>query len=119
MNVIALRRSLGSGDDGVETHAFEALSDLAPRVDWLILACPLTDRTRRLVDQRTFEAFKPGARLINVARRAVVVESDLIQALQQGRLAGAYLDDIEHEPLQTETPLWALTHYIIKPPSPG
>src|SRR3546814_11708738 len=88
MNVIALRRSLGSGDDGVETHAFDALSDLAHREDWLILACLLTDRTRRLVDQRTFAALKPGASLINVERGEAVVERDLIQDLQQGRRDG-------------------------------
>src|SRR3546814_365324 len=119
MIVIAVRGMLGAGDDGWETHAFEGLGELAPRVGGLIRACPLTERTRRLVDQRTFAALKPGARLINVARGEVVVESDLIQALQQGRLAGAYLDVFEHEPLQKESPLWALDNVMITPHSAG
>jgi phosphoglycerate dehydrogenase-like enzyme len=119
MNVIALRRSSGPGDDGVETHAFEALNDLASRADWLILACPLTDRTRQLVDRRTFAAMKPGARLINVARGEVVVESDLIEALQQGVLAGAYLDVFEQEPLPKDSPLWALENVMLTPHSAG
>ncbi len=119
MNVIALRRSSASGGEGVETYAFEALIGLAPRADWLILACPLTDRTRQLVDRRTFAAIKPGARLINVARGEVVVEGDLIQALQQGVLSGAYLDVFEHEPLRKESPLWALDNVMITPHSAG
>jgi phosphoglycerate dehydrogenase-like enzyme len=119
MNVIALRRNAGPGDDGVETHAFEALNELAPRADWLVLACPLTDRTRQLVDRRTFAAIKPGARLVNVARGEVVVEDDLIQALQQGILSAAYLDVFEHEPLQKESPLWALENVMLTPHSAG
>lgn len=119
MKVIALRRAPVSDEEGVETHAFEALNELAPRADWLILACPLTDRTRRLVDRRTFTAIKPGARLINVARGEVVVESDLIAALQEGVLSGAYLDVFEHEPLQKESPLWALDNVMVTPHSAG
>ncbi|MFW7340145.1 D-2-hydroxyacid dehydrogenase [Pollutimonas sp. H1-120] len=119
MNVIALRRASATGDEEVETHAFEALNDLAPQADWLILACPLTDRTRQLVDRRTFAAIKPGARLINVARGEVVVESDLIRALREGVLSGAHLDVFEHEPLQQESPLWALDNVLVTPHSAG
>ncbi|WP_313624777.1 D-2-hydroxyacid dehydrogenase [Achromobacter sp.] len=119
LNVIAVRSAAAPDADGVETHAFEDLAQIAGRADWLVLACPLSDRTRGLVDARVLARMAPHARLINVARGEVVVERDLIDALRAQSLAGAYLDVFEHEPLDGESPLWNLPNVIVTPHSAG
>ena len=60
-----------------------------------------------------------GAGLINVARGEVAVETDVIDALRSGQLGSAYLDFFEHEPLSSESPLWAMDNVIITPHTAG
>ncbi|KXJ63887.1 hydroxyacid dehydrogenase [Achromobacter xylosoxidans] len=119
LNVIAVRSAATPSADGVETYAFEDLARIAGRADWLVLACPLSDRTRGLVDARVLAAMAPHARLVNVARGEIVAEADLIEALRAKTLAGAYLDVFEHEPLDAESPLWTLPNAFVTPHSAG
>jgi phosphoglycerate dehydrogenase-like enzyme len=84
-----------------------------------VLACPLSPRTRGLVDAAALSLLPPGAHVVNVARGEVVVESDLVAALGSGALAGAYLDVFEHEPLGPDSPLWALDNVIVTPHCAG
>lgn len=105
--------------DGIETVALSRLHHALPRADWLLLACPLSDTTRALIDARAFAALPRGAHFINVARGEVVVQHHLIAALQSGHLGGAYLDVFEHEPLGADSPLWHLPHVIVTPHSAG
>ena len=119
LNVIAVRSAATPPADGVETYAFEDLARIAGRADWLVLACPLSDRTRGLVDARVLAAMAPHARLVNVARGEIVAEADLIEALRAKMLAGAYLDVFEHEPLDAESPLWTLPNAFVSPHSAG
>ena len=120
LSVVAVRSAAepAAGPD-IDTVAFEDLGAVAGRADWLVIACPLTDRTRRLVDRGIFAALKPGARLVNVGRGEVIAEPDLIEALRGGRLAGAYLDVFEHEPLGADSPLWDMDNVIVTPHSAG
>jgi phosphoglycerate dehydrogenase-like enzyme len=60
-----------------------------------------------------------GSGLVNVARGEVVVEKDLIKALETGILGSAFLDVFEHEPLPEESPLWHLSNVIVTPHSAG
>ena len=90
-----------------------------PQTDWLLLACPLTDQTRRLVDARALALLPPGAGWINVSRGEVVVEADLVAALRSGHLGSAYLEVFEPEPLVADSPLWALEQVIVTPHSAG
>jgi phosphoglycerate dehydrogenase-like enzyme len=90
-----------------------------PRTDWLILACPLTDKTLQLVDARALAALPAGAHLINVARGEVVDQEALVTALQSGHLGGAFLDVFAHEPLPTDSPLWAMPHVMVTPHAAG
>ncbi|MDH1178211.1 D-2-hydroxyacid dehydrogenase [Achromobacter mucicolens] len=119
LNVIAVRSAAAPPADGVETYAFEDLARIAGRADWLVLACPLSDRTRGLVNARVLAAMAPHARLVNVARGEIVAEAELIEALRAKTLAGAYLDVFEHEPLDAESPLWTLPNAFVTPHSAG
>jgi phosphoglycerate dehydrogenase-like enzyme len=105
--------------DGVQMVSFDQLPSVWPRTDWLILACPLTDKTRQLVDARALAALPAGAHLINVARGEVVDQEALVTALQSGHLGGAFLDVFAHEPLPTDSPLWAMPHVMVTPHAAG
>ncbi|MCD0505291.1 NAD(P)-dependent oxidoreductase, partial [Bordetella petrii] len=104
---------------GMRTVRYSQLGDLLPGTAWLVLACPLTDATRGLVSANLLAALPAHACLINVARGHVVDEPALIQALQAGRLGGAFLDVFHHEPLPAASPLWDLDNVIVSPHSAG
>lgn len=116
MRVIGVRRSpMQPGDPVAEMHPFAALPELLPRCDWVVLACPLTAATRRIINAATLALLPRGARLINVARGGVVDQQALIDALKSGRLGGAYLDVFESEPLPPDSPLWDLPNVLVTP----
>ena len=93
----------------------EELPRLLGVADIVILCVPLNDRTRGMIAARELAQMKPGALLINVARGPVVVERDLVAALQNGHLGGAGLDVTEVEPLAPDSPLWDLPNVLITP----
>ncbi len=74
------------------------LADLLAAADFVSLHVPLTEDTRCLIDADALRRMKPTAYLINTARGPVVDETALVQALQEGRIAGAGLDVYENEP---------------------
>ena len=93
----------------VEPPALWAESDI------LTLHVPLTDRTRRMIDERILGSLRPGALLINTSRGAVVDTDALVHALREGRLAGAALDVTDPEPLLPGHPLLTMENCIITP----
>ncbi|MGJ7497783.1 D-2-hydroxyacid dehydrogenase [Variovorax sp. RT4R15] len=119
LRLVVVRSSAEPAAADVETLAFEEIGRVLPRADWLLLACPLTQRTRGLVDARALALLPPGAHLVNVARGELVDEPALVEALTKGRLAGAFLDVFAHEPLPPESPLWQLDNVIATPHSAG
>jgi phosphoglycerate dehydrogenase-like enzyme len=120
MTVVGVRQNVAGGAEGAdEVHSFRDLHAVLPRADFLILACPLTDDTRGLVNAAALAALKPTAQVINVARGRVVDEPAIIAALQEGRIAGAALDVTADEPLPAESPLWAMPNVLITPHTGG
>lgn len=93
------------------------IDEILPEIDYLVLCCPHTSETQRLIDAARLTALKPEAVLINVARGAIVDEPALIEALRTGRLRGAALDVFAHEPLPPESPLWEMPNVLISPHS--
>lgn len=96
-------------DDDPDFGKVVASGDLSADVGWcdhLILAAPLTEATRGLVDAAVLNAMKPDAHLVNIARGPLVDESALLAALTEGRIGGATLDVFTGEPLPAEHPLW-------------
>jgi len=109
----------GNDSSQPEMLTFETIDSALPSTDWIILMCPLTETTRGLINARRLNLLPPGAGLVNVSRGEVVVERDLIESLQNGRLGSAYLDVFEHEPLPQTSPLWNLPNVILTPHSAG
>jgi C-terminal binding protein len=83
----------------------DSIDELFAQSQVLSLHCPLTDETHYLVNQRTLAMLPAGAYLINTARGAVVDTAALPDALASGRLAGAGIDVLEHEPAPADDPL--------------
>lgn len=120
MRVLATRGHPENPDpDADRVYAADALADILPLADWLIVSAPATPETRHIVGAAELAALPPGARLVNIARGSLVDERALIAALREGRLAGAALDVFETEPLPTESPLWGMPNVIISPHNAG
>ncbi|BAZ83545.1 D-2-hydroxyacid dehydrogenase [Sphaerospermopsis kisseleviana CS-549] len=93
--------------------------ELLPEAEFVVIATPLTPETKGIIDVETLRLFRPDSYLINIARGAIVDESALIQALQEGWIAGAALDTVFIEPLPAESPLWTLPNVFITPHCSG
>jgi len=92
---------------------------LFKRSDVLTMHLPLTDETRASVGKREFQMMKPTAILINMARGKIVIEADLIEALQNGTIAGAGVDVFEIEPVRQDNQLLSMENVITSPHSAG
>jgi D-2-hydroxyacid dehydrogenase (NADP+) len=115
LSVIGMRRSAGAVEPCDRTVTYEQIRDVLPLADWLILCCPASPLTRGLANATAFAAMPEGACFINVARGECAVEADVIAALRSGKLAGAYLDVFEREPLDPASPLWEMPNVIVSP----
>lgn len=113
--VARLLVALGFTVTGWSRNQGGALDDLLASSDIVVCALPLTAQTENLLDARTFALMPPGAYLINIARGAHVVESDLIAAVHSGHLKGAALDVQRHEPMPADDPLWDVPGITITP----
>jgi phosphoglycerate dehydrogenase-like enzyme len=97
----------------------DALQALLNDIDYLVLACPLNDSTRRMIGQDELERLPEDALLINVGRGELIDEDALIHALSDGTIRAAALDVFEEEPLPPGNPLWDLENCIITPHNSG
>jgi len=93
----------------------ERLEEMLPLVDVLVLSLPLNETTRGMFNASRLAKMKPGSLLVNVARGPLVVEDDLVAALESGPLAGAAMDVTGEEPLPRSSRLWGFSNVIITP----
>jgi phosphoglycerate dehydrogenase-like enzyme len=119
LNIIVVRQSAASTIPNTRVVSFEQFNSILPETDWLVLACPLTAQTTNLVSAEALGLMKPLAHIVNISRGAVIDEIAMIDALNHGRLAGAYLDVFAQEPLPTESPLWDMPNVIATPHTAG
>jgi phosphoglycerate dehydrogenase-like enzyme len=103
---------------GVTSYTDSArLADVLPRMDALVLACPLTEATRLLIGAAELALLPRGAVLVNIARGQVVDEEALVESLRTGHLGGAFLDVFTAEPLPADSPLWDMPNVVVSPHS--
>ncbi|WP_434699716.1 D-2-hydroxyacid dehydrogenase [Pseudomonas sp. D1-1] len=107
----------------IEVGALQDLPRLVGEVDYVINLLPNTPDTHDIYDAALFKQFKPTGLFINVGRGVAVVDADLVQALQDGHLAGAVIDVCRQEPLPQRHPFWTawgllLTGHSSAPTSP-
>lgn len=96
-------------------YGHQALYDLLPQCDHVVLLTPLTPATWHLFNAEAFAHMKSSAYFYNYGRGGLVDEPALINALQSGQIAGAGLDVFAQEPLPVDSPLWDMPNVIISP----
>ena len=89
MKVLAYVRTPRADEDNLKYVSFE---ELLKQSDYISLHCPLTPQTRHMINKETIAMMKPTAYIINTGRGALIDEPALIEALKEGRIAGAGLD---------------------------
>ena len=94
---------------------YAALNALLAEADVVSLHCPMTEQTAGMIDAAALAVMKPTAVLINVARGGIVVEADLVAALQAGTIRGAATDVFAEEPVPPDHPLLRLDNCIVTP----
>lgn len=122
MRVIAIdpiRRDLPPGVDELRENNRDTLYDLLARADVVMIACPRTDATYHLIGHDELRHMQKSAYLINVTRGGIIDEKALVEALENGEIAGAGLDVVEEEPLPASSPLWDAPNLILTPHRAG
>ncbi|MGD9495418.1 MAG: C-terminal binding protein [Armatimonadota bacterium] len=91
------------------------LDELLATSEVVCVNCPLTDQTRHLIGADELARMRPTAILVNTARGGIIDETALVQALAEGRIAGAGLDVLEREPPAEDNPLLRMDNVIVTP----
>jgi phosphoglycerate dehydrogenase-like enzyme len=117
MRVTGVRRrpDLPGPPGDIAIRGRHELLDVLPDADAVVLAAPGTADTRALIGQPELAAMRPSAVLVNVARGRLIDDAALVQALDEGRLAGAALDAFAREPLPADHPYWQLPNVLMTP----
>ena len=120
MRVVGIKRDTAKAPDYVDAvQGPDGFLEALAEADVVALTCPLTDRTRGLIDETALAAMKDTAYLINLSRGPVVDEQALVSALAERRIAGAGLDVFDPEPLPATSKLWGFETVIITPHTGG
>ena len=113
--VIAANRS-GTGDGSADRIVkIENIRDVLPEADALIFCMPFTKETRGLIGKVELGLMKSSAVIVNVARGELIDTDAMVEALKNGKLAGAGIDVTEPEPLPADHALWDFENVIISP----
>ena len=113
--IVGVMRQPRSVEGIDEAVSFERLFEALAAADAVVLSLALTAQTHHLIGREALAAMKASAFLVNVARGGIVDETALIEALGDGRIAGAGLDVFASEPLPPDSPLRGLPNVILSP----
>jgi phosphoglycerate dehydrogenase-like enzyme len=96
-------------------YTLDDLHALLRECDAVVLALPLSERTRHIIAAPELAAMQPHALVINIGRGGLIDQPALVDALEAGRIGGAALDVTDPEPLPEDSPLWTLDNVILTP----
>ena len=113
MRVIAVDKN--PNPSGAEIAEYVSLDDLLSQSDVISLHCVLTPETQGIIRKETIEKMKPGVILLNNSRGPLIVEQDLADALQSGKVYAAGLDVVSVEPIRADNPLLNAPNCLITP----
>ncbi|ACM57135.1 D-2-hydroxyacid dehydrogenase [Halorubrum lacusprofundi] len=119
VDTVGVRYSPEKGGPTDEVYGFDAFHDAIADAEYVVLACPLTETTRGLVDAEALRTMRADAILINIARGPIVDTDALVSELRNNRIRGAALDVTDPEPLPEDHPLWGLGNVTITPHNAG
>lgn len=119
MDVTLVAREAREDPDAGPVLGVEDLDAALPGAEFVVMAAPLTEQTRGLLDRRRLGLLRTGARVVNVGRGALVDQRALVAALESGQVGGAALDVFIEEPLPAGDPLWAMPNVIVSPHMSG
>ena len=91
------------------------MEELLKNSDYVSMHCPLTENTKHMINRETLSLMKPSAFIINTSRGALIDEAALIEALENGTIAGAGLDVQENEPPAENSPLYTMDNVLLTP----
>jgi phosphoglycerate dehydrogenase-like enzyme len=114
MNVVAIRREI-SGDETIPVMETSRVDELLPRADHVVNILPANDETNNFLNAERLANLKHGAIVYNIGRGTTLDQDALMRELRVGRIAAAYLDVTEPEPLPPEHPLWETPNCFITP----
>jgi phosphoglycerate dehydrogenase-like enzyme len=108
---------VGDPEGVLPDRVFQAGQELEflAKLDFLVLAIPLTRSTEGMIGERELRALPPTAFLLNPARGRLIKEESLLRALREGWIAGAALDTHYYYPMPPEHPLWRFPNVILTP----
>ena len=115
-SVIGIKRTPGEKPDYLEAlYQMDALADCLKEADIVCLSLPGTGATRHTINKEMLSLMKPTAILLNIGRGTAIDTDALIEALQNGTIAGAAMDVTDPEPLPADHPLWDASNVLITP----
>lgn len=112
MNILVYTRTPKEDEKGIR---YVSLKELLEHSDYVSLHCPLTESTKHMINKETLKLMKPSAFIINTSRGALIDEAALIEALKNGKIAGAGLDVQETEPPKETSPLYTMENVLLTP----
>jgi phosphoglycerate dehydrogenase-like enzyme len=113
--VIAIARSARDDTFADAIVPSSELHAVLAQADSLVVTAALTEETQGMIDAGALKAMKPGGLLVNIARGPIVDTAALVEALNNGHLAGAGLDVTDPEPPPPDHPLWSCPNLIVTP----
>lgn len=114
MNLIAMRRE-SRGNESIPVVTTSDIDDFLPRADHLVNTLPANEQTENFLNAERFGRLKRGAIVYNIGRGTTLDQNALMQELRAGRVAAAYLDVTDPEPLPPNHPLWETPNCFITP----